>query len=58
MLNCRDATKLLSQALDRPLTPWQRTQLRLHLLFCLGCRRFEQQVGFLRAACRRIAGGE
>ena len=58
MLSCKDATRLMSQALDRHLSPWQRLQLRLHLLFCLGCRRFERQVDFLRQACRRFVGGK
>ncbi len=52
MLNCRDATQLLSQSQERVLTLAERARLRMHLAFCVGCRRFEQQVGFLRSAPR------
>ena len=38
MLSCREETALLSQALDRPLRLHERFGMRLHLLFCKGCR--------------------
>ena len=54
MLNCKEATALMSQAQDRPLSRAERLRLRLHLLFCRGCRRFNAQMTFLRRAitCR------
>lgn len=54
MLTCKDATRLMSEALDRPLGLHERLSLRLHLLICLGCRNFRRQMDFLRAACQRL----
>lgn len=51
-MHCKHATRLLSDAQDRQL-PWQeRLALHGHLLICRGCRRFRQQIDFLRQACR------
>ena len=47
--SCREASRLLSAALDRPL-PWrQRVGLRIHLLLCKWCSRYGQQLRFLRS---------
>lgn len=56
MLNCKEATVLLSQAQDRRLGWRERCGLRLHLLFCAGCVNFGRQLAILRAACRRLGG--
>lgn len=53
-LNCRQASKLLSVAHERPLTPEEAEALRLHLQECLGCENFESQLRFLREAARRL----
>lgn len=55
MLNCRDATGLLSARLERRLTPGERVALRFHLVLCPACRRFGEQVGFMRQAMGRLA---
>jgi hypothetical protein len=53
LLDCRDATRLISRELDGPL-PWgRRLRLRLHLFWCGPCRRFLRQALLLRAAMRR-----
>ena len=36
-LTCKEATGLISQALDRQLSRWERLILRLHLLICDAC---------------------
>lgn len=56
MLTCKQATKVMSQAQDRPLSLKERLHLRLHLMMCRGCTRFEKQMRFIRGACRRIGG--
>jgi hypothetical protein len=57
MLNCRQVTRLVSQAMDAKL-PWhQRLAIRIHLLYCLWCRRYAAQIQFLRQATRELAGG-
>lgn len=48
--SCRQATRLQSAALDRPLTPSQKFGLRIHLCLCKWCRRYGSQIRFLRAA--------
>jgi uncharacterized membrane protein len=57
MLNCRQVTRLVSQAMDAKL-PWhQRLEIRIHLLYCIWCRRYAAQIQFLRKATRELAGG-
>lgn len=55
MMNCRRATRLMSQELERPLGRGERLALRLHLhlLMCSGCSNFRKQMKFLRRACRQ-----
>ena len=50
MLNCKQASHLVSQSLDRRLSFAERFGLRLHLLICAGCRQFSQQLAFMRDA--------
>lgn len=57
MMNCKQATQLLSQGQDRKLGLMERIGLRLHLLICSGCTNFNKQMRFIRSACQRIAGG-
>jgi len=48
--NCREASRLQSEALDHPLSLPQRLGLRLHLLICKWCRRYGKQIRFLSQA--------
>ncbi|HPT49634.1 MAG TPA: zf-HC2 domain-containing protein [Accumulibacter sp.] len=57
-MNCRDATRLMSSALDRRLTRGEGLGLRLHVLICKGCRHLQGQMAFLRQACRRERGDD
>ena len=51
--NCREAIRLQSEGLDRPL-PWvQRIGLRIHLVLCIWCSRYGKQIKFLRRAARQ-----
>ena len=43
MMDCREATELMSRAREEKLTPGQRIGLRLHTLICAGCRRTGEQ---------------
>ena len=51
-LDCNEAIRLQSDALDRPLSFSQRMGLRLHLLFCKWCLRYGRQIKFLRIVAR------
>ncbi len=54
MLNCKQATALMSQGMDKKLGLWRQTSLRIHLMVCDGCRNFNKQLQFLRAGLRRF----
>ncbi|MDH3354662.1 MAG: zf-HC2 domain-containing protein [Chromatiales bacterium] len=56
MLNCKNATKLMSQAQDRPLFLKERISLRFHLMMCSGCNNYNQQMFLIRKACRHMGG--
>jgi ATPase subunit of ABC transporter with duplicated ATPase domains len=55
LLNCKEATRRVSQGLDRRLGLAERLALRLHLLICDGCTNFSKQAAFLRRALARLA---
>ena len=57
MLSCQEATELMSQERDRPLTLVERLGLRLHVWMCAGCNNYRRQMSVLRAACRRFGSG-
>lgn len=48
--NCRQASRLQSEGMDRPLTLLEALGLRIHLLLCKWCRRYGKQLKFLRNA--------
>ncbi|MEP7205461.1 MAG: zf-HC2 domain-containing protein [Casimicrobiaceae bacterium] len=50
---CKEASRLLSQMQDRPLTTVERARLRLHLAICHACSRFAKQLEFVRSALAR-----
>lgn len=52
MLSCKEASALMSKSQDRRLSLKEKVGLRFHLLLCAGCRQFERQLGFFRAACQ------
>ncbi len=53
MMNCKQATQLMSQELDRTLRWRERVALRMHVLMCSGCANFRKQMAFLRKVCRQ-----
>ncbi len=57
MLNCKQASHLMSEAQDRPLALGERLPLRLHLFMCVGCRNYGKQLDFLRAVTREMKAG-
>jgi len=57
MFTCKQASKLISQSLDRPLTWSEKLQLKLHLLICNPCTQFKRQLNMLRTALHRIRYG-
>ena len=58
MLNCKQASELMSQEQDRRLGLAERLALRLHLLICDACTEYRRQMAVLRHACRRFGSGD
>jgi hypothetical protein len=56
MGKCKNITRLLSDALDRPLTVGEWLAVRLHLPTCSGCRNYRKHIGLIRAAAREASG--
>jgi hypothetical protein len=54
MIDCREASRLISQNADRPLPLGRRIQLRLHLFLCDACSNFSRQVRQVRRAVNRL----
>ncbi|RFC37621.1 MAG: putative zinc-finger [Candidatus Nitrotoga sp. LAW] len=55
MMNCRNATRLMSEAQERPLSTTERMSLKLHVIMCSGCHNFKDQMGTLRLMARAYA---
>ncbi|MDD5336490.1 MAG: zf-HC2 domain-containing protein [Rhodoferax sp.] len=58
MLNCRQASRLISEAQERPLSLPEKISLKMHVLMCSGCKNFSLQVPFLSEAMRAYASGK
>lgn len=52
MLNCKQASELLSREMDQKLPLGKRLSLKLHLFMCHGCSNFISQLKFLRSIVR------
>ncbi len=48
MMNCQQATRLFSDAQERPLSLKEKSSLGVHAMMCAGCRHFGHQMGTLR----------
>ncbi len=53
-ITCKEASRLLSQAMEQELPLWERTRLRLHLVACDACANFSRQLEWLRRAVARL----
>lgn len=62
MLNCREATQLISKSFDGSLPLSERLAVRIHLLVCRACTRYQAHLRFLtglvRDRMRVLNGGE
>ena len=52
MRSCKDISALVSESMERKLPLSRRIAIRMHLLMCNYCSRFERQLKFLRKAAR------
>jgi hypothetical protein len=53
LISCKDASRLISQMQDGSIPFPQWLRIRLHLLWCEACARFERQMRALRRAMER-----
>jgi hypothetical protein len=49
---CREVHRLVSEGMDRELSFVERARMRIHLVVCTACTRFNSQMGFIRRAMR------
>ena len=54
-MNCHNATRLMSEAQERPLSVTEKISLKLHLIMCSGCHNFKDQMNTLRSITRAYA---
>ena len=54
MMNCKQATALMSQGQDRTLSRRERLALRLHTLMCRGCNNYNKQLAFIRKTMKQL----
>jgi putative zinc finger protein len=54
MMNCKQASQLISRGLDVTLSKRERLALKLHLLMCKYCSRFRQQLMAINVAISKI----
>jgi hypothetical protein len=53
LVNCKDASRAISQMQDGRVSLGLYLRIRLHLIWCEACRRFDRQMRFLQLAIRR-----
>ena len=52
-VSCKEAARLMTRRQDAALKPGETESLKNHLYVCLGCRRFDTQLEFLRRLARK-----
>jgi hypothetical protein len=55
-ITCKEASRLVSEGLDRDLGAGERVKLRLHLAICVACERLSKQFDFMRRTLRQYPG--
>lgn len=58
MMNCKQATQLLSEKLDRPLDKKEKIALYFHTTMCGSCKNFSNQMEELRNISKRYTNSE
>jgi len=53
-LTCKQAHRVISEAMDRDLKVMEDVKVRLHLRKCACCAEFVKQMDLMRSAMRRI----
>ncbi len=56
IFSCKKITRMISESMDRKLPLYKRMGIRFHLMMCALCRRYQQQLLFIRSVLRRNGG--
>ena len=54
MLNCKEVTESISSDQLLKTGSWHRLAVRIHLLMCRKCRRYQEQMREIGAAAREV----
>ena len=52
---CQQTVEMISQSMERPLTPSERVKTRLHVWICVWCQWYLEQLQLIRNASRAQA---
>ncbi len=58
MISCKDITRLISDSMDRSIPLGKRVGVRIHLLLCRFCARYERQLLLIRQTAKRLVAME
>ena len=53
-MTCKRIAKLLSERQDHPLSFWRRLAIRVHLSWCVFCRRLARQLEFIHGLSQTV----
>jgi len=53
IFSCKKITGMISESMDRKMPLSTRMGIRFHLMMCSLCRRYQQQLFFIRSVLRR-----
>lgn len=53
-LTCKEAHRVIAEAMDRDLKVMEDVKVRLHMRKCPCCAEFSKQMDLMRTAMRRI----
>jgi hypothetical protein len=59
IVNCKTASALISESMEKPLTPVQKLKVYIHLFLCRyvggqDCAKYQAQIDFLHQAASRM----
>lgn len=57
MMTCQEATRLMSEGRERPLTWREKSALMFHTSLCGACRQFNRQIDVMSRLAKQYARG-
>lgn len=54
MISCDEATFLISKKQDAHLNWSEKLQLKMHLMFCKFCKRYDRQIGLIDRTIKTV----